>query len=418
MRSPDSRRDCSIGGPRGNVLLKSSLRFAVQGRAPGGLAIVTAALLVSACTTSSLDTVATGLGPAPGVDTGTMMALSDGEALPAPDVRPAAPIGETAPVADSATVAFAGPTPTEPAPLQTAAAEPTSIAEAPAQSVIAAEAAEAATPGSAPAPSAESPAPAAPATDDVATQRILAASNAPTANGTEPVEPEPQVATAPPPAIAAPAAATGNRPGFLNALFGSRRDTQGRPRPLVATASSQSAPSPVIEQPAAPQPVIARASASGSTAALPGFSRERALGINQGAVTPDAPVQLASAAGLARLAPNGLRTQHSSVDVACLKPALVRLLKRVEQRYGRPVVVTSGYRSPQRNRRARGAKNSLHMYCAAADIQVEGVSKWDLAAYLRSVPGRGGVGTYCHTKSVHIDIGPQRDWNWRCRRRS
>jgi len=28
------------------------------------------------------------------------------------------------------------------------------------------------------------------------------------------------------------------------------------------------------------------------------------------------------------------------------------------------------------------------------------------------------VGTYCHTESVHVDVGPERDWNWRCRRRS
>ncbi|MBN8479834.1 MAG: YcbK family protein, partial [Burkholderiales bacterium] len=80
---------------------------------------------------------------------------------------------------------------------------------------------------------------------------------------------------------------------------------------------------------------------------------------------------------------------------------------------GKAMVVTSGYRNPERNRRARGAKNSLHMYCAAADVQVPGVSKWELAKFVRSMPGRGGVGTYCHTESVHIDVGPERDWNWR-----
>jgi uncharacterized protein YcbK (DUF882 family) len=127
--------------------------------------------------------------------------------------------------------------------------------------------------------------------------------------------------------------------------------------------------------------------------------------------------QVASAAGMARLAPNGLLRQNESVDVACLKPSLVRVLKAVEGRYGKKLVVTSGYRNLDRNRRARGAKNSLHMYCAAADIQVQGISKWELAAYLRTMPGRGGVGTYCHTDSVHIDVGPERDWNWRCRRR-
>lgn len=129
------------------------------------------------------------------------------------------------------------------------------------------------------------------------------------------------------------------------------------------------------------------------------------------------PVRVATAAGLARLAPNGLITQTGEVDVACLKPSLVRVLKTAEQHYARKLVVTSGYRSPSHNRRARGAKNSLHMFCAAADIQVPGVSKWELASYFRSMQGRGGVGTYCHTESVHVDVGPERDWNWKCRRR-
>jgi uncharacterized protein YcbK (DUF882 family) len=131
----------------------------------------------------------------------------------------------------------------------------------------------------------------------------------------------------------------------------------------------------------------------------------------------ESPVQYASAAGMARLAPNGLIKQRDSVDVACLKPSLVRMLKQVERKFGKRVVVTSGYRSPEYNKRVRGARKSMHMYCAAADVQLDGVSKWDLAQYVRSMPGRGGVGTYCHTNSVHIDVGPERDWNWRCRRR-
>ena len=127
--------------------------------------------------------------------------------------------------------------------------------------------------------------------------------------------------------------------------------------------------------------------------------------------------ELAFAPGLARTAPNGLLTQRESVDVGCLKPDLVRLLKTVERHYGKKMVVTSGYRSPSHNRRVNGAKRSMHMYCAAVDVQVPGVSKWELARLVRSLPGRGGVGTYCHTESVHIDVGPERDWNWRCRRR-
>lgn len=127
-------------------------------------------------------------------------------------------------------------------------------------------------------------------------------------------------------------------------------------------------------------------------------------------------MQLASLSGMARLAPNGLWTQTERVEVRCLRPQLVSMLKSVEDHYKRPVIVTSGFRDARHNRRAGGVRHSLHTLCAAADIQVQGVSKWALADYLRSIPGRGGVGTYCHTDSVHIDVGGERDWNWRCRR--
>ncbi|WP_237684122.1 YcbK family protein [Pseudaminobacter soli (ex Zhang et al. 2022)] len=129
------------------------------------------------------------------------------------------------------------------------------------------------------------------------------------------------------------------------------------------------------------------------------------------------PIQVAYSAGLARLAPNGLLKQTETVETACLKPNLVRMLKAIEQRFGRKLIITSGYRSRAHNVRVNGARNSMHMYCAAADIHVPGVSKWDIAQFVRSLPGRGGVGTYCHTNAVHVDVGPERDWNWRCGRR-
>lgn len=129
------------------------------------------------------------------------------------------------------------------------------------------------------------------------------------------------------------------------------------------------------------------------------------------------PKKIASAAGLARLTPNGLRKQHDKVDTACLKPELLRLLAAVRHHYGQDIVITSGFRSVSYNRRVGGVSGSRHIRCEAADIQVPGVSKWELARFLRALPGRGGVGTYCHMKSVHIDIGRKRDWNWSCKPR-
>lgn len=171
----------------------------------------------------------------------------------------------------------------------------------------------------------------------------------------------------------------------------------------------------IVSKKAAPVTV---ASAGGD--ALPGVKLASIFDNDSGSAprqSDSGQIQLASAAGLARLAPNGLHLQTDRVEVDCFKPQLVRTLKAIERHYGRSVMVTSGYRSPKHNRRVGGASGSRHTSCEAADIQIEGVSKWQLAKYLRSMPGRGGVGTYCHTESVHIDIGNSRDWNWRCRRR-
>nr|WP_308460478.1 D-Ala-D-Ala carboxypeptidase family metallohydrolase [Mesorhizobium sp. NBSH29] len=253
---------------------------------------------------------------------------------------------------------------------------------------------------------------------------------------------EPQiVATAP--AIAPTAPVNAKKKTFLSSLFGKANAAPARPEQPQAFKQILTNPTtaPAVAPKARPaEPLVQLASLSSadtkplvnrtaSADALPGvrqnalFEIKRKSGLDDDSdvdVHEDevgGPVRLASAAGLARLAPNGLRTQTGEVDVACLKPSLVRELKVIEQHYGRKVMVTSGYRNPSHNRRARGAKNSLHMYCAAADIQIDGISKWELATYIRSMPGRGGVGTYCHTDSVHIDVGPERDWNWRCRRR-
>lgn len=129
------------------------------------------------------------------------------------------------------------------------------------------------------------------------------------------------------------------------------------------------------------------------------------------------PIEVASLSGLARLSPSALIKQTEKVRVDCFKPSLMRLLKKVEDHYDKPVIVTSGYRSDRENRRIGGASGSRHTTCEAADVQIKGVSKWELAKFVRSLPDRGGVGTYCHTKSVHIDVGSVRDWNWRCRKR-
>lgn len=212
-----------------------------------------------------------------------------------------------------------------------------------------------------------------------------------------------------------PAGNDTGKPVTLAALFASKRKspvaaenaktTSQKPRMLNReTAGSYQTAS--LGQPALP------GVATTVTAAANDHSEVEEDGPDDGGAD-NGVTEVASLAGLARLSPNGLWLQTEKVNTGCFKPQLLATLKSIEQHYGKPVIVTSGVRPIKGNR----AKQSLHTRCEAADIQIAGVSRWELAEYLRSMPGRGGVGTYCHTESVHIDIGPERDWNWRCRGR-
>ena len=75
----------------------------------------------------------------------------------------------------------------------------------------------------------------------------------------------------------------------------------------------------------------------------------------------------------------------------------------------RPIIITSGYRSPETNAATEGAaRNSMHLYAKAADMYVDGVSMESLfdACWSRSVSG--GIGYY--GDHVHLDSGTRRWW--------
>ena len=103
--------------------------------------------------------------------------------------------------------------------------------------------------------------------------------------------------------------------------------------------------------------------------------------------------------------PGGFEKQVDTVELACIKPAVVEIVKRAGQFFRAVPIVTSAFR-------ARGRRGSLHRRCMAVDFVIPGVSTQTLASYLRSQPDAGGVGTYCNTKSVHIDIGEKRNWGY------
>ena len=90
-------------------------------------------------------------------------------------------------------------------------------------------------------------------------------------------------------------------------------------------------------------------------------------------------------------------------EAVIVSEKLCYVLEAIRAYFGKPVVVTSGYRTPEYNAKVGGAAKSRHMLGIAADIQIAGVKPSDVAAYARTImPTYGGIGIY--STFTHIDI--------------
>lgn len=90
-------------------------------------------------------------------------------------------------------------------------------------------------------------------------------------------------------------------------------------------------------------------------------------------------------------------------DEILLDSALVELLQKVRDHFGKAVSVTSAYRTPAHNRSVNGVTSSYHIKGRAADLTVTSVSNREVAKYLQSI-GAKGIGLYDYTGGfVHVD---------------
>lgn len=98
-------------------------------------------------------------------------------------------------------------------------------------------------------------------------------------------------------------------------------------------------------------------------------------------------------------------------------PNIIQLAKNLQvlrDAVGKSISITSGYRSPQHNKKIGGAKNSQHVTGMASDIKVTGMTPKEVALVIEGLiesgkMKQGGIGIY--PSWVHYDIrGTKARW--------
>ena len=98
-------------------------------------------------------------------------------------------------------------------------------------------------------------------------------------------------------------------------------------------------------------------------------------------------------------------------------PNIIQLAKNLQvlrDAVGKSISITSGYRSPQHNKKIGGAKDSQHVKGMAADIKVAGMTPKEVALVIEGLiesgkMRQGGIGIY--PSWAHYDIrGTKARW--------
>lgn len=90
--------------------------------------------------------------------------------------------------------------------------------------------------------------------------------------------------------------------------------------------------------------------------------------------------------------------------------AFMAKLDTLRKRYGKPIIITSGYRSAAYNISLGGAKNSAHVQGKAADIAVSHADAYKLVGLAIDLGFTGiGVSQKGESRFIHIDTADSTD---------
>ena len=79
----------------------------------------------------------------------------------------------------------------------------------------------------------------------------------------------------------------------------------------------------------------------------------------------------------------GIDNEPGDEEEANLQQLCEQVLQKVRDHFGKPVTVNSGYRSPELNKAIGGSTTSDHCKGMAADIEIPGISNYELADWIK-----------------------------------
>lgn len=114
--------------------------------------------------------------------------------------------------------------------------------------------------------------------------------------------------------------------------------------------------------------------------------------------------------GCVKVARNFTVSEFASMDgsrVVIINLRLPEYLQKSRDHFGKPLIITSGYRTTAHNGKVGGVSNSQHVFGNAADVYIPGVSVLDLYNYFCEIAGDScEIGIY--NNFVHFAVQPKK----------
>ena len=114
--------------------------------------------------------------------------------------------------------------------------------------------------------------------------------------------------------------------------------------------------------------------------------------------------------GKKKVAKNFTVAEFASKDgsrVVIINMALPEYLQKARDHFGKPMIITSGYRTTAHNIKVGGVSNSNHVFGNAADVYIPAVPAIDLYNYFCEIAGDScEIGIY--NNFVHFAVQPKK----------